>query len=237
MTKLTATEIQNLVKRLQGLYAEGPLDENGEPEFGWRELHGEFYVTLPTPLMMEASRVLLALHAELTTIRESSPVWLTVNGDQLIEDAHQGNFGPYFKDPVEANEVVRKTLERIVRWEGEFPETGKYFDIEQTRPMSYAFCYGSSGERDYMRKLASEALGTISPLNKEPVGDSIDALRYRKLQKWMTSNAAQGWEKVSELAALGAWQCLDEMDKALDALPECNVGLWETGQGEGEYYE
>lgn len=52
----------------------------------------------------------------------------------------------------------RVALERIVRWRGEFPETGKFWDEERTKPMSYASCYGSNGERDFMRNIASEAL-------------------------------------------------------------------------------
>jgi hypothetical protein len=50
-------------------------------------------------------------------------------------------------------------LERIERWHGEFPATGRYWDEpENTRPMSYSACYGSNGERDFMRQVAREAL-------------------------------------------------------------------------------
>ena len=40
------------------------------------------------------------------------------------------------------------------------PETGKFWDKEQTQPTSYETEYGSNGARDYMRKIAAEALKT-----------------------------------------------------------------------------
>ena len=53
---------------------------------------------------------------------------------------------------------MRRALERIARWHGEFPATGKFWDDERTRPTSYAAEYGSNGERDYMRRVAMDAL-------------------------------------------------------------------------------
>jgi len=38
---------------------------------------------------------------------------------------------------VEDNRRMRSALERIVRWIGEFPESGRFWDEECTRPMSY----------------------------------------------------------------------------------------------------
>ena len=52
----------------------------------------------------------------------------------------------------------KKALERIAKWFGEFPATGKFIDKEKTVPASYAYCWGSNGERDFMRKIASDAL-------------------------------------------------------------------------------
>jgi hypothetical protein len=55
---------------------------------------------------------------------------------------------------------MRAALQRIARWHGEFPATGRHWDEpENTRPMSYSACYGSNGERDYMRQVALDALG------------------------------------------------------------------------------
>ena len=52
---------------------------------------------------------------------------------------------------------MRAALEKIERWHGEFPETGRYWDKpENTRPMSYCSC---NGEREYMRHVARDALG------------------------------------------------------------------------------
>lgn len=60
---------------------------------------------------------------------------------------------------VEENERMRGALERIERWHGEFPATGRYWDEpKNAEPMSYSSCFGSNGERDYMRKVARDAL-------------------------------------------------------------------------------
>ena len=62
-------------------------------------------------------------------------------------------------------ERLRGALDRIARWHGEFPDTGRYWDEpEKTRPMSYSACYGSNGERDYMRQVALDALGPNAKL-------------------------------------------------------------------------
>lgn len=51
---------------------------------------------------------------------------------------------------------LEEALKRIVKWE--FPPTGRYWDEEKTMPMSYQAAFGSNGERDFMRKIASDAL-------------------------------------------------------------------------------
>lgn len=63
-------------------------------------------------------------------------------------------------DAAEAErERLRAALQRIERWFGEFPETGRFWDEpKNTQPMSYSACYGSNGERDYMREVARTAL-------------------------------------------------------------------------------
>lgn len=53
---------------------------------------------------------------------------------------------------------LQKALQRIAKWFGEFPETGRHWDDEKASPMSYSACWGSNGERDFMRKLAQDAL-------------------------------------------------------------------------------
>lgn len=52
-----------------------------------------------------------------------------------------------------------------------------------------------------------------------------DAERYRKLRRWMGSNVAEGWGRVEQLGAICAWLGYDDFDKALDTMPNCNVGL------------
>lgn len=55
---------------------------------------------------------------------------------------------------------LEAALRKIERWVGEFPETGQYW--ESGAPMSYGACYGSNGERDYMRGIARAALKNVS---------------------------------------------------------------------------
>lgn len=56
-------------------------------------------------------------------------------------------------------EELREALAKVVEWK--MPETGEFWDDEKTRPMSYGAAYGSNGERDYIRSLASQALASI----------------------------------------------------------------------------
>jgi hypothetical protein len=51
-----------------------------------------------------------------------------------------------------------RALGRIWKWFDEFPVTGRTWD--DGSPMSYGACYGSNGERDYMRQIAHAALAT-----------------------------------------------------------------------------
>lgn len=51
---------------------------------------------------------------------------------------------------------LRTGLERVERWFGEFPDSGRFWDDGE--PMSYSAAFGSNGERDYMRSVAREAL-------------------------------------------------------------------------------
>ena len=56
--------------------------------------------------------------------------------------------------------------------------------------------------------------------------DRINANRYIKLRRWMSSNVPEGWQEVERMGAVASWQSLDDMDQYLDTLPECTVGLW-----------
>lgn len=58
----------------------------------------------------------------------------------------------------------------------------------------------------------------------ETDSDEVQAARYRKLRRYMSSNVSEGWEKVEHCGAIAA--CVDwkAMDEYLDSLPECTVG-------------
>jgi hypothetical protein len=80
-------------------------------------------------------------------------------------------------------EGVREALQKIARWHDEFPLTGK--EWEDGTLMSYGAAHGSNGERDYMRKVALDALSllaapavTVSPA---PRVENIDTPKYRAL--------------------------------------------------------
>ena len=54
---------------------------------------------------------------------------------------------------------LEAALGRIAKWFGEFPPTGRTWnDNGQGEEISYFACYGSNGERDYMRQVAASAL-------------------------------------------------------------------------------
>lgn len=56
----------------------------------------------------------------------------------------------------EKAEKYEKALKAIANWQ--LPVTGQFWDDDKTQPMSYGACYGSNGERDYMKALATAAL-------------------------------------------------------------------------------
>lgn len=56
----------------------------------------------------------------------------------------------------ERMERMAKALRVIQQWR--LPPTGKFWDKEETQPMSYEACYGTNGSRDYMIAVAEEAL-------------------------------------------------------------------------------
>lgn len=51
---------------------------------------------------------------------------------------------------------LREALEIIEAWK--LPETGKFWNGDPKRPMSYRACFGTNGERDFMRSIAKKAL-------------------------------------------------------------------------------
>lgn len=77
----------------------------------------------------------------------------------LLVGNEWGKISEMWQEPGSRREIIlEKALERIAKWNGEFPETGKFWDEQKTRPMSYDVAYGSNGTRDYMRAIARQAL-------------------------------------------------------------------------------
>ena len=70
--------------------------------------------------------------------------------------------------------LLRATLGKIERWE--MPQTGRFWDEEKMHPMRYSECYGSNGERDYVRRIAEAALnpaGRCPADSTQPGDDAI----------------------------------------------------------------
>lgn len=55
------------------------------------------------------------------------------------------------------NRKMVVALDKIAKWFGEFPETGRTWE-GSGEPMSYGAVNGSNGERDFMRQIAREAM-------------------------------------------------------------------------------
>lgn len=115
----------------------------------------------PTEDEAEAADVIDALRAELAAVavavgRSKDGTGLDVDWFELHKDVSA-------KSPssLACQDSMRKALEKIERWFGEFPPTGKTWD--DGSPMSYGVCYGSNGERDFMRGIAREALSAKAP--------------------------------------------------------------------------
>jgi hypothetical protein len=51
---------------------------------------------------------------------------------------------------------MEEALRQIEKWQ--LPETGRFWDKEETQPMSFEACAGSNGAREYIRNVARQAL-------------------------------------------------------------------------------
>lgn len=80
LSKLRAPLADDLVHRLRGKYAMGPMID-GEPEFGWRDCSGPAPegMRLPSPIMLEAAAAIERLSAQLRECAE------TLGADQIDE--------------------------------------------------------------------------------------------------------------------------------------------------------
>jgi hypothetical protein len=59
----------------------------------------------------------------------------------------------------EENERLREALTKVRNWE--LPSTGKFWDKEETQPMSYEAAYGTNGSRDYFKQITESALQSL----------------------------------------------------------------------------
>ncbi|MDE2105108.1 MAG: hypothetical protein KGL39_48160 [Patescibacteria group bacterium] len=113
---------------------------------------------------VEAADALARLSSELEAVKAEQDQWEkhATTGDEVLART---------RAKLEAAEARNRKLEaalaRIERWFGEFPETGKFWPnadgTPSDRPMQYSACYGSSGERDFMRAVARAALNKGAP--------------------------------------------------------------------------
>ena len=62
---MSEAELKAISNRLRGQYPVGPLDENGKPEFGWRDMSGNYNGPIPSPLMLEAAEIIDQLRQQL----------------------------------------------------------------------------------------------------------------------------------------------------------------------------
>jgi hypothetical protein len=142
---------------------------------------------------------------------------------ELVVDAEYKKVLPLYAksvpadNPAEAvpDEVIR-TLERIAKWHGEFPEAPPF----QGKPQSYGAAYGSNGERDYMRGLAAEALELLrAPSHSQQSAQRISRKDVQEIlesfSKWInlddSSSAITTWDATYEgrelLEKLNAGRC------------------------------
>lgn len=102
-------------------------------------------------------------------------------------------------DPSNRLVIMEAALQRISRWFGEFPETGKSWG--DGTPTSYAAEYGSHGERDYMRQVASDAIAAPLPEQAGPSAKTDLSKRLRSFASDRDANATPFIKHQLSLAA------------------------------------
>lgn len=97
---------------------------------------------------------------------------------ELVDFVRDGESAYLVKAERTVPDEVATILERIVKWDGEFPETGKFYKTpDGSRQASYAELHGSNGERDFMRGLAATALGLLRAPSHSQQSADTDRLR------------------------------------------------------------
>ncbi len=73
----------SLIDRLRALYTTGPLNEAGEPEYGYRDFTKQGYI--PNPIQYEAATVLTMAHTVLSEVRENC-MFVDANGEVRVAE-------------------------------------------------------------------------------------------------------------------------------------------------------
>jgi len=76
-------DIKELINNLRCRYATGPYVENGEPEFGYRDMSCKMEVELPTPIMLKAADAFEYLQDRLRAA-EAELSAVTAQRDELL---------------------------------------------------------------------------------------------------------------------------------------------------------
>lgn len=114
---------------------------------------------------------------------------------------------------------LRAALERIAKWEGEFPSTGRTWD--DGSPMSYAACFGSNGERDFIRQIARVAL------EQTQFQDETEAPRDTGILDTNGARLAEGDRvRVEWTAELGVTELYCEAVGTVAYMPDKITAAW-----------
>lgn len=128
--------------------AEGQQPSRSEEFFAGRELPDDHPEAIQRRAAQQADGLVERIN---NYLRQLSPHMNDRQGNVLLREAARA-----LSDRREAEQRMSVALERIARWQGEFPDSGmKWSDGS---PMSYAAAFGRNGERDYMRQVAADAL-------------------------------------------------------------------------------
>ncbi|RQU14208.1 hypothetical protein DF152_17240 [Burkholderia cenocepacia] len=109
------------------------------------------------------------------------------------------------------------------RYDLHSPETGCAYEEVDADPLSEGYWVKAQDAYDKCAVLSAE----IATLKTQLRDVRANAGRYEKLRRWMSSNVAEGWREVENLAAIACYVDWSAFDAALDGLPVCNVGLCE----------
>ena len=67
----------------------------------------------------------------------------------------------------------------------------------------------------------------------DTISDKADAMRYRKLRHWMSSNVKEGWNEVERLGSLAVWMGRQHTAAVRPAVPVGLGGVWLRHPGTG----